>query len=1103
MDPQSIAFLLLSLLTIGVAIYFAARSEPVPGETPKPEKSKSEPVDLTAIADELETPFEKMAHPGDALNDARFQRAVTALSSDDYTIAQVKNYALGSNWVLQCMGLEALARRTDSTLVLDRVRARLRNTWAWPLYFAIRFLDTKSSEPEIGSILAGAQYWWADNAMICEELGAVFKKRIESGEPVVFGKRYDKLDSDDRDNIDRLVAVLRDDVRQPLEAALQSHKKDAVDLRFLRSIGEILSTDRIQDPVFPNRQISQLSDELDAEISGGNPRSILLVGESGVGKSALRNSFAQTLLDTGWTVFKTSAANIVADKVYVGEIEGQVRKLSNNATVAKRVAVYVDRLNELDEFGRHKGKDSSVLDQLWPMIESQEMFLVSETTSSGLQAMLRRFPSLPTVMKIMKMEAATESATAEIANALLDLTDLELSPAHKEEIVAEALQLSQQYLTHKALPGSVLSLVKLAMNRAERSDDEQPLSRTHVLGALSQVSGLPAEVLDERQTLDVAAVRDAFTQRIIGQDEAVDCLVERIAMLKAGLTDPTRPVGVFLFAGPTGTGKTEIAKTLAEFLFGSPEQMIRLDMSEYQNPDSALRLIGEDGSREAKGSLATRIREQPFSVVLLDEFEKAHVNVWDMFLQVFDDGRLTDTKGSLADFRHSIIILTSNLGSTIRNEAGVGFTGRSGEFSSSDVMRTVTRTFRREFINRLDRVVVFRPLGRDVMRAILQKELQLALERRGLRTKQWAVEWEDSAIEFLLDEGFTPDLGARPLRRAIERHLLTPLSITMVQNEAPAGEHFLFVRSNGEALEVEFIDPDADEGTSPTDDTALAESNLTVERMLQAGSAPAGASALLTRELAAIQRRVTSEDWEKSKAKLLAEMNGADFWEQDNRYAVMDRIELMDRIESAVSVLVKLTGRLDRSGGNSRLVKSVANRLFVLREGLKDYDERRATQAIIGVRLVSGDREMEDAGEFLDRLIQMYRNWARARGMRLRNLDAGSGRYDALFLVSGFGSHGLLDPESGLHVFERPAGETRFERIRARVQVAPVPTRGAADKPDIENDAAAILDADKSGQVVIVRRYRQEPSPLARDGVRNWRTGRLDFVFDGNFDVTG
>src|SRR6185503_6766485 len=247
-------------------------------------------------------------------------------------------------------------------------------------------------------------------------------------------------------------------------------------------------------------------------------------------------------------------------------------------------------------------------------------------------------------------------------------------------------------------------------------------------------------------------------------------------------------------------------------------------MSEFQSPDSVRKIIGDDGETQ---SLIQRVRKQPFAVVLLDEFEKAHWNVWDLFLQVFDDGRLTDALGQTADFRHTIIILTSNLGATAPESGGMGFAPRADEFSNAQVMRAVSQSFRPEFVNRLDKVIVFRPLTRARMRGILRKELQKVLERRGLRNREWAVEWESSALEFLLDKGFSPTMGARPLKRAIDQHLLAPLAATMVEHRFPSGDQFLFVRSDGKSLQVEFVDPDASAPIAP---------RLDVEPMVPRGS---------------------------------------------------------------------------------------------------------------------------------------------------------------------------------------------------------------------------------------------------------------------------
>ena len=202
-------------------------------------------------------------------------------------------------------------------------------------------------------------------------------------------------------------------------------------------------------------------------------------------------------------------------------------------------------------------------------------------------------------------------------------------------------------------------------------------------------------------------------------------------MLKAGLNDPGKPIGVFLFAGPTGTGKTELAKTVAEYLFGSVDRMIRLDMSEFQTPETD----AQDPRRRAtSNSLINRVRKQPFSVVLLDEFEKAHADIWDLFLQVFDDGRLTDAIGHVADFRHCMIILTTNLGATSHRTSGLGFAPTADAFSNDQIMRAIGQTFRPEFQNRLDKVIVFRPLTRDLMREILKKELAACWSGAASRT---------------------------------------------------------------------------------------------------------------------------------------------------------------------------------------------------------------------------------------------------------------------------------------------------------------------------------------------------------------------------------
>jgi ATP-dependent Clp protease ATP-binding subunit ClpC len=708
---------------------------------------------------------------------------------------------------------------------------------------------------------------------------------------------------------------------------------------------------------------------------------------------------------------------------------------------------------------------------------------------------------LRTLLETVQLDPAEEEGTGAMTRELIQELTVQRNLQFDPACAQTAVQCARQYLGSGAFPGAALQIVKLT---AARSKEQTEFGPKDIWSTVSQLTGLPIGLLDTDETLDLQVMRQFFSTRVIGQEEAVRSIVDRIAMLKAGLIDPNRPLGVFLFAGPTGTGKTELARTSAEYLFGSADRLIRLDMSEFQTADATANLLGSAWHAETE-SLIHRVRKQPFSVVLLDEFEKAHPRIWDLFLQVFDAGRLTDTAGQVADFRHCLIIMTSNLGATTHQSSGLGFASRPDVFTSDQVMRAIAQTYRPEFQNRLDKVIVFQPLSRELMRVILHKELKQVLERRGLKDRAWAVEWEASALEFLLDKGFSPEMGARPLKRAIDQFVVAPLAATIVEHRFPEGEQFVFFRSDGHGIHADFVDPDAPPATPvPAEPDEPGASAPTLASMILGARATVAEIEALAVELQHVDKALTSADWDELKRSLSAEMSLEGFWSKADRYRVLARLALMDRVAAAAETARALRRRLDRgrAGHYSReLVCRLSLQLWLLRQGIQDVFEAAPVDAAIEVR---PSPEMSSASPqevhaWCRALWQMYRSWSDARHMQVEEIyTAGSTDFPPL-LITGFGAHRMLAAECGLHILEITAADASARRATARVRLVRPPAEDLP-KPKMH---PALATAFKTSETVstVVRRYRREPSPLVRNADGSWRTGKYDSVLGGNFDL--
>ncbi len=1091
----------------------------------KKESSPTSPIkgglekELYALSEELVAYFNASAHPEDLLRHSSFLKGVALLYAKP---TEMVRYAQGDNAILACMALEALSQRSDASEVLELLINYLNAFPPWPRYFALKAIRAAApqKEPVVGKVLVVLDSTWFNNPSF-KFLWRFIRERVDAGEQLSFGDRLARIPSQQSAWLASLLENLGEDLVQPLIQELRGQQRSSFDLGFLSSLGRVWNAASVTGEITLHSDTGEKVEVIRALICGDPPRSVLLVGDHGVGKTSLIRVLAAKLQAENWHVFEAGHADLQAGQIFVGQLEDRVMNLVRQLSSPRPIVWYVPDFHMLSWTGRSHNNPISVMDMLLPRLEAKELRVIGETTPEAYEKLAKTNPRCLTSFEVYRMnqvDSATALRLGEKWSEVRALADGAL--AISAETLNEAWLLAEQYLGHKAAPGNLLELLKATHRRLTGLDKtlERPISLDDLILTLTHLTGLPDALIGSRSELDTGALRALFERRILGQPEAVNCLVERIAMIKAGVNDPTRPLGVFLFAGPTGTGKTEIAKTLAEYLFGSASRMIRLDMSEFQVPGSLVRLVG-DPNDMGSGALVDQIREQPFSVVLLDEFEKSHPQIWDLFLQVFDDGRLTDACGSTADCRHALFIMTSNLGSAIPTGLRVGFTREALAFNEAQVRQLIDKTFNKEFLNRLDRVVVFHPLSRDTIRSILRKELDEVFARRGLRNRAWAMVWDDSALEFLVEHGFTADLGARPLKRAVERYLLTPLAMTIVQHRFPEGDQFLFVRRQDDVLEVEFVDPDVREeapapepAAGPAVEEERAEHSLT-SIMLDPAGIPAEITSL-AHHFERLRAVIKAEGWKQNKQSALDLMSQPGFWSSPERFSLLGELEFLDRIEAGFDTAGSLLDRLVHSSAHGRnvpkrLTERLAQQLYLVSRACESAQENAPRDAFIQLEAA---REPSPQGhinhDFALRLASMYRAWAQKRRMEFEVLRESAREdedmYQLVAAVSGFGAYRILLPEDGLHILEVPAEDHEFQRAKVQVRIAPQP-----DEPAGQDRRSWILQAEKTfaatarGVTTVVRRYRELPSPLVRDGVRQWRTGRIDRVFSGDFDLFG
>ncbi len=1078
---------------------------------------------------------EDVPHGGVIAQEPEYQQLVEVFSGQDVPARDVIDYALGGSWVVAHAALQALERhRPDGDQAIEPVLRHLTNLDNLVLAQALRLLATHLPPAQVGRPLI---LFVRDGEV--SPYGYVALQRLEGAFAAYFAAlaargvtvKPDPI-TDDIDMTRARCLELHGFLRRvphpqamalsealdvppapeaPLSAPVAEKPPDApppapAEPGFFDKVGRFWSADEAKDlqPV-PEWQAHLAAAR--AALNGRPPRSVLVVGDSMVGKSAFLKLLGRTAGKEGWRVFEADANDFLADNIYIGQTEGLVRQARQALAVAKRIAWHVPDLLGLAQSGANRSNTATILDQFLPAITTGELILWAEATPQAADRLLRLRPALRRSLDVIRLEPLDVGATHRLASALTAALGAAGGVQVAPSVPMDAIDAARHYLTASCLPGAALRLLREVMRGTERAP-RTTVTGDDVLGALSQATGLPKSLLDGSERLDLQQVSAFFSARVIGQSDAVRRVVERVAMLKAGLNDPGKPLGVFLFAGPTGTGKTELAKAISEFLFGTAGRMVRLDMSEFQASDSLAKLVGGPYNSENTDTLTDRVRRQPYSVLLLDEFEKAHPAVWDLCLQLLDEGRLTDYTGQTADFRNCLIILTTNLGATTHQTSGLGFAPAQGAYNTDQVMRAIGDVFRPEFQNRLDDVVVFKPLTRELMRGILTKELARLYQRRGLQQRDWAIEWEASAIEFLLEKGFNAEMGARPLKRAIDRYVAAPLAAVIVERRAPDQEQFVFMRSDGTAIQAEFIDPDADDddpdGRRPA--RSLAQDAPSLEEIALAPEGTRAELDVVAAAQARIAERVEAPEWGAAKLALADEVNAAGFWDRPDRVQVLTRFELMDRLAVAAETAASLRARLARHRGapgraGREAMARLAVQVRVVQEGLRDLDESAPVEVALAVEpALDGRSSGGPLAEAWRRDVNaMYAGWCRRRSMLHAEVAVNAGALPLVHVVSGFGAHRALMAEAGLHLFEHVDDSGASVRVAARVLVVVTPAEEGSDAVRRARLAAAFATAPRPATVV--RRYRRKPSPLVRSGDGAWRTGRLDAVLGGDFDL--
>ncbi len=623
--------------------------------------------------------------------------------------------------------------------------------------------------------------------------------------------------------------------------------------RYGRDLTALARDDKI-DPVVGRADEIEQCVEVLARRTKNNP---VLIGEAGVGKTAIVEGLAQRIIDgdvpgtlAGKRLVQLDLTGLIAGTRYRGDFEERLKNVIDEVRQhSDELIVFIDEVHTVVGAGSGEGA-SDAASMLKPALARGELHVVGATTLNEYRRYIEKDAALERRFQPILVPEPSVDETIEILRGLRDRYEAHHGVRYTDEALVTAAELSDRYIADRFLPDKAIDLIdqagarvqlrakvpavdtrglerqveQLTRDKDQAVADEQyerastlrdriqevrqrvagvhesgtgvaEVTPEHIAEVVSRATGIPARQLTEEERQRLVDLEQRLHRRVVGQSEAVHVVVQAVRRARAGLGDPNRPIGSFLFLGPTGVGKTELARALAEALFGDETRMVRLDMSEFQERHTVSRLVGAPpgyvGYDEA-GQLTEAVRRRPYSVVLLDEIEKAHPDVFNVLLQVLDDGRLTDSQGRTVSFKNTLVIMTSNLGSELITDqrGSLGFTSDSGGDADAPIrdrlMRRLSEQLRPEFLNRIDEIVVFQRLRPEELRQIT--DLMLEETRRRLHAQDITCEFTPEALTWLAERGFEPQFGARPMRRTIQREVDNKLSEMLLDGRLVPGQ---------------------------------------------------------------------------------------------------------------------------------------------------------------------------------------------------------------------------------------------------------------------------------------------------------------------------